>query len=1039
VGPLRAVLALAIPLTICTALPAAASEQLLYGPENNRLRRIDPDTIGNPKLLHEIHIEQAGPGEPGGPGSTAGGRDQNGTVCALPDGSGRYLLGEDTSQPTPPPGWGVFDSDRNQVGKLTATYLWPSAAAPQGEPFGCAFNSQGILFTTEVGNQDFTGAKGQLIMWFPPYDVFPGPPGDYPNTNAASTNFCKIDIAISSASGITIDANDNVYVASSAGFTVYKYVAPFPTGPDAAGGCGRLDETGAPLADADRVNRSSFIPATGFNSYSGLARSGRGTLYVGNVLTGQISEWSLKTGAMVRDIVAPGLGTGNVNGLAVAEDGTLYYADLDLDPMTFEPGNNGKVWQVRFDSKWNPQPPLPVLTGLRFPDGLGFLPGDLQVDPGREWPSYAGGPNRLFYSPQESILTPDNVSLLRERWRFPTGAVVTSSPAVALVDLPGEGPTQVVYFQSWGASGSGGVVYAVRLSDGSQVWSFQTALQPGASFPGAASPHVEDVNGSPRVFIASGETMYSLDAATGAEVWRFTAGTGCGAFGGANPCAFWDGSANSVAEQNQIESSGVVADGKLFFGMDVDDDEVGKGGFYAVDAADGRLAWFFDLESGMTCRPDMGEDIRRFDGYHSEAELGLPAGFRSRMGCDFPASRNGCGSVWSSAAIDTSRQSLYVASSNCDTDSDPNTRRPDPPMPPYDEAIFALGFDGTPRWRWRPREVDNDDLAFGAVPNLFSIQVGASLVDVVGVGGKDGTYTVIDRDGVNEVNLVSWNDMDPSMLPYWRTQVVTGGAVGGVIATAAADQDRRRIFFSTAPGSFSDIFNPQVPTIHALDMDTGAVVWDSGVAAGQNASFSPTSAVPGLMMTGTLLSSELRFFETQGDAGTERHRTERLVVPGLGFGDQVASGAVVINGTVLVGTGSGQRGPIPSDPGNLVSNIPSPLVALCVPGQPGCPIPDRDKDGIPDDSDNCMDAPNTDQTDAGSDGFGNACDPDYDDSGRVGGADFSRLRDAYLLTSADPGFDPALDYDSDGVIDAFDLKFLRQNFGRAPGPSAVAP
>ena len=40
-------------------------------------------------------------------------------------------------------------------------------------------------------------------------------------------------------------------------------------------------------------------------------------------------------------------------------------------------------------------------------------------------------------------------------------------------------------------------------------------------------------------------------------------------------------------------------------------------------------------------------------------------------------------------------------------------------MPAYDEAIVALDFNGNPAWRWRPREVDNADLAFGAVPNLF--------------------------------------------------------------------------------------------------------------------------------------------------------------------------------------------------------------------------------------------------------------------------------------------------------------------------------
>ena len=87
---------------------------------------------------------------------------------------------------------------------------------------------------------------------------------------------------------------------------------------------------------------------------------------------------------------------------------------------------------------------------------------------------------------EESILTPKNVGLLRERWRFQTGSIVTGSPTVALVDLPGEGPTQVVYFQSWD-----GLVHARRLANGTPVWSVQTELQPGAGFPNASSAHIE--------------------------------------------------------------------------------------------------------------------------------------------------------------------------------------------------------------------------------------------------------------------------------------------------------------------------------------------------------------------------------------------------------------------------------------------------------------------------------------------------------------------------------------------------------------------
>jgi hypothetical protein len=205
-----------------------------------------------------------------------------------------------------------------------------------------------------------------------------------------------------------------------------------------------------------------------------------------------------------------------------------------------------------------------------------------------------------------------------------------------------------------------------------------------------------------------------------------------------------------------------------------------------VRADDGTLAWFFDLETGQACHPFERDEVRFFDPYHSAKELSLPPNFfATRPGCDFPRIPTGCGNVWSSPAYDASRGAIYVTSSNCDTDLDPTTAPPPPPMPPFDEAIFSLRVaDGRPLWRWRPREVDNDDLAYGAVPNLFRLRDGAREIEVVGVGNKDGSYVVIDRDGVNERSSVAWDDPDPSALPYWTRRVVQGGELGGIPSTA---------------------------------------------------------------------------------------------------------------------------------------------------------------------------------------------------------------------------------------------------------------
>ena len=93
-----------------------------------------------------------------------------------------------------------------------------------------------------------------------------------------------------------------------------------------------------------------------------------------------------------------------------------------------------------------------------------------------EWPMYAGGPHRLFFNPAETRITAGNVAGLHVKWAFPTGAIVTASPAVVTLDLPGEGATPVAFIASWDNN-----LYALRVRDGTALWHFSMVDQPGAS------------------------------------------------------------------------------------------------------------------------------------------------------------------------------------------------------------------------------------------------------------------------------------------------------------------------------------------------------------------------------------------------------------------------------------------------------------------------------------------------------------------------------------------------------------------------------
>lgn len=93
---------------------------------------------------------------------------------------------------------------------------------------------------------------------------------------------------------------------------------------------------------------------------------------------------------------------------------------------------------------------------------------------------------------------------------------------------------------------------------------------------------------------------------------------------------------------------------------------------------------------------------------------------------------------------------------------------------------------------------------------------------------------------------------------------------------------------------------------------------------------------------------------------------------------------------------------------------------------------DADGDGVEDSLDNCLTEPNAVQRDTDGDGFGNVCDPDFDQNGAVDFLDLGALR------GGDGTADANLDLDGSGVVDAADLNLLQSRFFGAPGPQCSA-
>jgi polyvinyl alcohol dehydrogenase (cytochrome) len=481
--------------------------------------------------------------------------------------------------------------------------------------------------------------------------------------------------------------------------------------------------------------------------------------------------------------------------------------------------------------------------------------------------------NSRFQDARNAGLTASSVPKLKLKWAFNLGAVTMARSQPTIVG------GRVFVGSLTGA------VYSLDAASGCTHWGFKSPapIRSGVTFG--------DANGTPAIFFAdSGSTVYALNAATGAELWKI------------RPVDHFTTMASAAPQVYK----GVVYQTFSSFEEGLGPDPTYqcctfRGSVVALDAATGKQLW------------------RTFTISEAAKPTKKTAAGTQQYG------PSGAG-IWSTPTIDEKLGVLYVATG--DNYSDPPTKTSD--------AVLAMDLK-TGNLLWSQQMTENDAFNTGCSTPLLTNCPEAKGPDfdfgqppiLVQLGGNSRALVIAQKSG-----MVHALDPDKQGAVLWQTRASKGSALGGSQWGSASDGQKVYVAISdvgirgqadpTSPMGFRMTLDPiQGGGLHAFDVKTGKAVWEakpSPCSATQTncspAQSAAVTAIPGVVFSGSA-DGHLRAYSAQTgavlwDVDTAHEFPTVNGKPARG-GSMDIAGPAVVNGMVFVNSGYGQWGGMPGN------------------------------------------------------------------------------------------------------------------------------